>query len=470
VRTTTDLIDPDTLDFTVTPHQALYAGINPATRQALWTTKEDSAGVLGPQRYGKTGGVLTPNLLHWSGPAIVASTRGDILRATGDRRAALAEAFGGRVHVYDPFGSEPDVWSMRWTPLSGCEDPALVYRRVAEMTATAGQGMSDGEHWRAGAARILRGVFHAAALDGRTLGEVATWLGNHDVSEAINILRARQTPAKRWAGSLQGLDRLGDRERGSFFSVALRTLEVVEEPTVEASTMGNELDIDRFLDSRSTLYIVSPSHYQDALAPMIVGLITAITQRASELAQARGGRLDPALLLALDEVANIAPIGNLSGLASEGSGRGIVLMWAAQTLDRMRERYGEAEAMAIWGAATLKLVFGGLANHQDLAMLSAWEGERREQQLTTYAGGAEQVDRLRPTMAGVAEPQDSQRQHSLSWIYRPVLPPEQIRQTAPFAAHAWYRSDPAQLVAVPHAARIRPYVALSGYTTSGGPL
>lgn len=465
-----DLIDPQALDFAVTERQALYAGIRPATRQALWTTREDSAGIIGPQRYGKTSGVLTPNLLHWAGPAIVASTRGDILRATGDRRQAIADAFGGRVHVYDPFKSEPGVWSMRWTPLDGCTDPALTYRRVAEMTAAAGKGMSDGEHWRAGAARILRGAFHAAALDGRTLGEVATWLANHDMSEAITILRSRETSARRWAGSLEGLARLGDRERGSFYSVALRTLEVVEEPTVEASTMSSELDIDHFLDSRSTLYIVSPSHYQEALAPMIVGLVTAITQRAAEVAQTRGGRLDPALLVALDEVANIAPIANLSGLASEGAGRGIVLMWAAQTLDRLRERYGEDEAMAVFGAATLKLVFGGLANHQDLAMFAAWEGERREQQLTTYAGGGQAADRLRPSAAGIAEPQDSQRQHSLSWTYRPVLPPERIRQTKPFAAHAWYRSDPAQLVAVPPAGLIRPYAALDGYTAPGGRL
>lgn len=461
--------DPSGLEFAVQPRPELFLGVNPATRQARWSTGEDSVGIVGPPRVGKTSGLITPMLYWWAGPAIVASTRGDVLRATGDWRRSLAAPSGGEVMVYDPFRSEPGVSSMRWTPLDGCTDPALVYRRVAEMTATAGAGMSDGEHWRSGAARILRGVLHAAALAGRPLTDVCNWLAVHDVRDAARILQSHDTPARSWAGSLEGLDRLGDRERGSFFSVALRTLEVIEEPTVAASTVDSDLDIDAFLASRSTLYVVSPSHYQAALAPMIVALITAITQRAAELAQAAGGRIDPPLLVALDEVSNIAPINNLSGLVSEGAGRGIITMWADQTLDRLRERYGANQAAAIFGASSAKLVFGGMANDADLRMLSSWEGEHREAQMTHYAGGAEPADLLRPTPTGIAEPQDTGRQHSHTTIYRPKLPPERIRQTPEFEAWLWYRSDPAVLVATPPAHRIGPYRRLAGYTSERSP-
>lgn len=456
------------LDFAVQPKYELYLGLVDSLDAARWALQQDSIAVLGPPRYGKTSGVLIPQLYFWDGPAVVVSTRGDLLDATGNHRKRLAKAHGGKVYIFDPFNSEPNITSMRWSPLDGCTDPELTYRRVAEMTAAAGQGMSDGEHWRAGGARIMRGLMHAAAIDGRPLVEVADWIARHDVSEAIEILRNRDTPARRWAGSLEGLARLGDKERGSFFSVATRCLEVVESPAVERATMHSELDVDAFLDSKSTLYVVSPSHYQEALAPLLVGLVTAVTQRAVERAQAApGGRLEVPLLVSVDEVSNTAPLPGLSGLVSEGGGRGITTVWASQSLDRMRERYGADETMAILGASTAKVVFGGLANDDDLRMFSSWEGEERIVQTTMYSGGAEVYDRMRPGGLGVAEPQDTQRQSSHSWIWRPVLAPDELRQTREGQAWLWYRSDPAIKVWTPPAAFLPPLARLSGYTRTG---
>jgi len=458
------LLDPATLDFDVAPRAQLYLGLNPESRKRKWSTREDSCAIIGPPRVGKTSGLLIPQVLHWDGPLIVATTRGDILAATGDHRRRLAERHGGQVFVYDPFQSIPGVTSMRWTPLDGCLDPDLVDRRVAEMTATAGSGMSEGEHWRAGAAGILRGVLHAAALDKRPLRDVARWLDEHDVHEATEILRDSQSPAQYWASRLKGLARLGDKERGSYFSVAQRCIEVVQSPTVRASTDGCDLDIDTFLDSRSTLYIVSPSHVQAALAPMIVALITAITQRATELAQSRGGRLDPPLGVDLDEFANIAPLPGAQALASEGAGRGVVLTWAAQSLDQVRARYGDDEALAIFGASTAKIIYGGLANSSDLDMFSAWEGEAREAITTTFSGEMQAVDRIKPGLTGIAEEQDTQRQSSHSWQYRRVLPVDRLRQTPPGEAWLWYRSDPAVPVWTPSAHRIPAYGRRAGYT------
>src|SRR5699024_1734874 len=91
-------------------------------------------------------------------------------------------------------------------------------------------------------------------------------------------------------------------------------LEATAEPRVLASTDAVELDIDEFLATNSTLFIVGPSHVQQAIAPLIVGLVDAIAQRAAERAAAQGGRLIQPLLLALDEVANIAPLQSLPSL------------------------------------------------------------------------------------------------------------------------------------------------------------
>jgi hypothetical protein len=68
-----------------------------------------------------------------------------------------------------------------------------------------------------------------------------------------------------------------------------------------------DLDIDEFLGTRSSLFLIGPSHQQQVIAPLMAGLVDSIVQRAAELAVRRGGRLDPSLLLGLDEVANVGP-------------------------------------------------------------------------------------------------------------------------------------------------------------------
>ena len=455
-------------DFPVNPKSSMFLGIDPLTGLPCWTGPRDSVGIVGPPGSGKTSGIITPGLLHWSGPAVVASTRGDVLKATGDHRRRLAEPLGGEVSVYDPMISE-SVGSIQWTPLDGCQNPSICYRRVAEMvtTAAASSGVEDSSHWADGAADILRPLMHIAALTGRPLSQVRRWLATQEMREPVELLKRQpgvSEAALLWADDLGGMSRIGERERGSFYSVAKRSIKAVAEPTILASTAVSDLDIDRFLATKSTLYIVSPTHIQDVLAPMIAGLVGAVTERAAELAAAQGGRLNDPLLMLLDEVANIAPIKNLSGLTSEYGGRGINTVWATQTLDRLRARYGTEEAAAILGASTAKLIFGGLSNDADLRNFSSWEGERRETQTTTYGGGDVPRDLAPVPAGGITDRADTNRQHSIGTIYRPTLPIEALRRVPPGEALLWYQSDPVLRVETRPAGLVPSYARLAGYT------
>jgi type IV secretory pathway TraG/TraD family ATPase VirD4 len=396
---------------------------------------------------------------------VATSTRGDLLRFCGGWREQLAARRGGRVYVYDPFGSEPGVTGLRWSPLAGCADPTVCYRRVAAMTGVVARGITDGEHWRVGASVILRGMFHAAALAGAGMVEVRRWLATQDIRPAADILRSVDTPAAGWGDDLQAIERVGERERGSFYSVARNCLDATAEPTVLASTGATDLDLDQFLTSSSTLYVVGPSHYQDVAAPLIVGLVDSIAQRAAELAaRSPTGRLDPPLLLALDEVANIAPLRSLPALVSEGGGRGIVTLWAAQSLAQLRARYGADEQQAILTATTAKLIFGGMSNGADLRDISGWAGEFRESQVTYYAGGSmDSAVRGPQPGGGLANPADTGRMHAVGGLYRPNLPVEAIQQLPPLHAWLFYRSDPPLLVETRPAGLMEPYQRLAGY-------
>ncbi len=451
--------------FDVVPGQRVYLGLDPADGyRPCWSAAEDSIGVVGPPRYGKSSGVLMPTLMTWDGPAVVTSTRGDLLRFSGNQRWRLAHPYNGTVHVYDPFASEPGVTSAQWSPIAGCENPSVAYRRASAMVAVVGQGITDSNHWRSGAAVILRGMFHAAAIAGEDLRAVRRWLARQETGDPAQIIRDSDSEAAGWATDLTAMNLLGDRERGSFFSVARTCLDATAEPRALASTYGPSLDIDAFLNSRSTLYIVGPSHYQSVAAPLVVGLVDAIAQRAAELAARRpGGRLDPGLLLCLDEVANIAPLESLPGLVSEGGGRGIVTLWAAQSLAQLRARYGADGQQAILTATTAKLIYGGMSNGADLRDISAWAGEYREPQVTYYAGG---IDPTRsPVQPGrLTGDDDRGRQHAIGSTYRPALPVEALQQLPPGRAWLFYRSDRPLLTETRPAGLMSPFEVLSGYT------
>lgn len=424
-----------------------------------WSSSEDSVGIVGPPRYGKTSGLIIPAVMHWAGPVLCTSTRGDILDFTGDRRRAVAAEAGGAVHVYDPFDSTGRTATMGWSPLAGCDDPAVCYRRIAALSAAAGTNILDGDHWRAGAASVLRPYFHAAALAGLSMTMVRQWLGRQEMVEPLEILRGAGGPGMLWADDLDAVAGIGHRERGGFYSVARNVLEATSEPTVLASCDAADFDVDAFLASRSTLYLVGPSHHQAAVAPLIAALVDSVVHRALELAARQGGRLDQPLLLALDEVANIAPIASLPALVSEGGGRGILTMWAAQSLAQIRRRYGADTQAAILTATSAKIIYGGLSNGHDLSDIASWTGDAGSAPLGYAAAVAP------PPPAdhafGFAEPTGPGRggdagPHTLSVNAIQMMPP--------FNAWLFYRSDPPVRVETRPAGLIEQYEKLSGNT------
>ncbi|GAB3156299.1 type IV secretory system conjugative DNA transfer family protein [Micromonospora sonneratiae] len=447
----------------------VFLGRDPNDQQRrCWSAPEDSVGIVGPPRYGKTSGLIIPTVMQWAGPLVCTSTRGDILGFTGNWRRAVAAQHGGQVHVYDPFGSEYPEQSLRWSPLADCADPSVCYRRVAAMTAVAGQGMQEGDHWRAGAAGILRAYFHAAALEQLPLRTVRKWLATQDTRDAAAILRLSSSDAAMWADDLEAVRLLGDRERGSFYSVARNTLEATAEPTVLRSCEATDLDLDQFLSTASSLFIIGPSHHQQTIAPLMAGLVDSIAQRASELAAKQGGRLSMPLLLALDEVANIAPLQSLPSLVSEGGGRGIITMWAVQSLAQLRNRYGVEQQSAILAATTAKLIFGGMSIGQDLADVSSWAGEEKQTSVT-YQPGATGGDAGGmfggPGMGGgISGHGQAGLRHAVSSFYYPALPVNAIQMLPPLNAWLFYRSDRPLRVQTQPAGQVPEFARLKGYT------
>jgi type IV secretion system protein VirD4 len=106
-------------------------------------------------------------------------------------------------------------------------------------------------------------------------------------------------------------------------------------------------------------------------------LVSDLTETGRQIAATSpGGRLDPPLLILLDEAANIAPLPDLPQLLAAGGGDGLVAAVVLQSLDQARGRWGTQAAGAMLDSATIRLVLPGLTAPQDLRDLAQLAGER----------------------------------------------------------------------------------------------
>jgi type IV secretion system protein VirD4 len=124
------------------------------------------------------------------------------------------------------------------------------------------------------------------------------------------------------------------------------------------------------------LYLLASAVASGSSGPLVAAFVEDITETARSLAaRSPGARLDPPLLLALDEIANLTPLPSLPSLMAEGGGSGITTLAVFQSLAQARHRWGEHAADAIWDAATVKIVLGGLAKYSDLDDVARLLGE-----------------------------------------------------------------------------------------------
>ncbi|ACZ29838.1 Type IV secretory pathway VirD4 protein-like protein [Xylanimonas cellulosilytica DSM 15894] len=384
----------------------------------VWASVEDSILVLGPPRSGKGLHLVINAILDAPGAVVSTSTRPDNLAITMTARARR-----GPVAVFDPQRLASSLPSgLRWSPLRGCEDPETASIRAAGFAASTGLsrggGVESGSFWEGKARTALQALLHAGALGGRDARELYTWSVNAPAAaDAVAILHSHPDAAPGWAESLEATIHADPRTRESVWIGVGQALACLANPaTLDAVTprTGEHFSPAEFLRSNGTLYLLATGAGSKTVWPLIAAFVEDLVQTASRLAAASpGSRLDPPLLLSLDEIGNLAPLPSLPHLMSEGGGTGITTMPVLQSLELARENWGRSAAGAIWDAAITKVILGGSSSADDLRALSALIGERDEVATSTTIGP------------------DGTRSTQRSSRRVPVLPPEHIR-TLPF--------------------------------------
>ncbi|QIM16016.1 type IV secretory system conjugative DNA transfer family protein [Leucobacter insecticola] len=385
--------------------------------KSVWASVEDSILLIGPPRSGKGAHIVINAILDAPGAVVTTSTRPDNLTATLRARQKI-----GPTAVFDPQHLAEGIPSgLRWSPIRGCEDPLTAMIRATGLAAGTGLssgGVEGGGFWEAKTRTALQALLHAAALDHRPPAELFRWtLDPSAAADAVAILTANPRAATGWADSLQSMIDSDPRTRDSIWQGVSLALAALADPRVLDAVSpqdGEDFDPEAFLRAKGTLYLLATGAGANNSTALVAAFVEDLVEAGRRIAATSpGARLDPPVLLALDEVGNLAPLPSLPTLMAEGGGTGITTMPVLQSLAQAREKWSENAASAIWDASIVKIILGGASNSRDLGDLSTLIGERDEITDSTTVG--DQGSRS--------------AQRSIRRV--PIMPPDTIR-TLPF--------------------------------------
>jgi type IV secretion system protein VirD4 len=399
-------------------------------RALLAAEERQSAIVFAPTETHKTSGLAIPALLEWQGPALVTSVKGDLLAETISQRRRL-----GRAMIFDParVSGEPRA---RATPLAAASSWRGAMRVAHWLCAGARSGAGGLEHadfWLATAEKLLAPLLFAAAQSERTMGHVVAWLdeGSDAIEAEVEDLLAKagEPAAERaWRASKNR----EERQRASVYTTAEMVIAAFADERVMVETADADYTPEALLGGRAnTLYLCAPVHEQERLRGLFAAIVQELMAAAYESAALRG-RLDPPLLLLLDEAANIAPVPNLDEIASTGAGQGIQLLSVFQDMAQVKARYG-GRAATIVNNHRAKLFGTGISDPETLSYVSRLLGTARFEQRSRNTG------------------ERGRRSHTEGETYRDLAPANLVREREPGSALLVYGSLP------PAKIRLRPW-------------
>ena len=367
-------------------------------RHGLRVPLEEHLLVMAPPRTFKTA-FLADVILRYPGPVISTTTKADVFALTSGIRAAV-----GPVHVFNPqaIGGVPSTF--RWSPVEGCQEPATAIRRAdAFAHAVSQKGVEDGTFWSAKASDYLRAYFHAAALAGADMRVVTRWVGGASPGEPEGILAA--AGAHEWAMSLAELRSEAQKTAATVRMVMSRALSFMADPALAVSALpGPEpFGIAEFLAGRGTLYMIAESVNEEApVAPLFAAMASEIHYTAAQIGQASPGqRLDPPLLMGLDEVTQICPV-PLPVWLSDSGGKGIQVCAVAHGEAQLAGRWGEHGKQTVLDTSSVKVFLPGITDTRTLRAASELCGharwrERGEQRSTRHEVATPDMIRQLPT-------------------------------------------------------------------------
>ena len=334
----------------------------------LYSSWEDTIVAFMAPRSGKTTAMGVPYVLSAPGPVVATSIKADLWAATARLRADT----GGTVWLFDPqrIACQPQEWW--WDPLRGMATVEAAHRMAAHFVLTVADGRQR-DLWGPAAQELLCALFLAAAVSARSLRDVARWLDDTALPTPADVLDAAGFRAL--ASSLRGAQHGAPETRDGIYQTARTAAACLHDEEIMSWVTPPPVPLPAFSPagfavSRDTLYLLTES--RAAASPLVAALTDMAMRAGRRHAELAGGRLDPPMVLILDEAANICRIADLPDLYSHLGSRGMVPVTILQSYQQGVPVWGEPGMAALWGAATRKVIGAGIDDPRlarDLATL-----------------------------------------------------------------------------------------------------
>jgi type IV secretory pathway TraG/TraD family ATPase VirD4 len=336
---------------------------------ALFASWEDTITAFMAPRSGKTTALSIPYVLSAPGAVVATSNKADLWAATAQPRAES----GSTVWLFDPqriTGADQRWW---WNPLAGLATVEAAHRLASHFVLTVDDS-SRRDIWGPAAQDLLCAVFLAAATSARSLRECGRWLADAGSPIPAELLDAAGFHAL--AASLRGAQNGAPETRDGIYQTArtaakcLNDEEIMPWVTPPRGMSLPAFDPAAFAGGRDTLYLLTES--RSAASPLIAALTDTVMRAGRRQAERAGGRLDPPMVVVLDEAANICRIADLPELYSHLGSRGMVPVTILQSYQQGVAVWGEPGMAALWGASTKKVIGAGIddpRHARDLATL-----------------------------------------------------------------------------------------------------
>ncbi len=312
-------------------HGAIMLGTTMSGRKYL--PPSDSLLVFGPTRSGKTLTLALPLLKEFRGPAVVTSVKRDLLQ-----RSIAFRQSKGECHIFDL----SDPASSPWNLFSLVLDFRSSKEVSDSLCGVTRSKTAEMDFWGQLGSKMLAPLLMAAKELGKPLLSIVRWIESQDFESAFEVLTAAGQYEAR--GALEGVLQLDQRAVSSVVATLLSLLEPYCDPIVSDLLSRDGIELPALLDrsKSNTLYLCSPLFR----AERFYGIYEIFLRKVFEVAYLAGTN-EPKALFLLDELANIAPIGDLDKIASTCGGYGIVLISIFQDLSQMSGIYGSRAATVV---------------------------------------------------------------------------------------------------------------------------
>jgi hypothetical protein len=339
----------------------------------VYARMEDQVLVLAPPRTGKSG-LIADRVLDHPGPVLTTSTRSDLFQITSGDRARY-----GPIDVFNPqdVGDVPSTFG--WNILEACRDLVMA-RRIAGWLAAAilpgDSGKGNIEWFEKKGDVALACLLWAAAVSGRTIVDAFNWAQLYGHEDALRVLASHPDSSPQMLAVTRRM--LADSKSSASVRDTIElSLSWAIIPGLAAAVTpgpGQGFDLARFINQNGTLYMIATGDEDSPVTPIFSAFASYVNYAAGLMGtQSPAGRLDPPLLMALDEVTQICPVA-LPEMLSDSAGKGVLMTAVAHGTSQLKERWGEHGGQVVWDTCGTKIILGGISDSDTLEQASQMYG------------------------------------------------------------------------------------------------